>query len=73
MFRLTTLPSLSISSMVGNVRMLLDIPKYIDLYLQGLLPIEKLKPTYYSLDQINEAVAALDKGEVIVAVIQFPQ
>jgi Zn-dependent alcohol dehydrogenase len=60
-------------SLVGNVRMLLDVPKYIDLYLQGLLPIEKLKPTYFSLEQINEAVAALDKGEVIVAIVRFPQ
>ncbi len=59
-------------SLVGNVRMLLDVPKYVDLYLQGALPIDKLKPTYFTLDEINRAIAAMDKGEVTVAIIRFP-
>jgi Zn-dependent alcohol dehydrogenase len=59
-------------SLVGNVRMLLDVPKYVDLFMQGLIPLQKLRPTYFSLEQINEAVTALDKGDVTVAIIRFP-
>jgi S-(hydroxymethyl)glutathione dehydrogenase/alcohol dehydrogenase len=58
-------------SLLGNVRTMLDVPRYVDLYLGGRLPLEKLTAEYYTLDRVNEAVAAVDKGEVIRAVIRF--
>jgi Zn-dependent alcohol dehydrogenase len=58
-------------SLLGNVRTMIDVPKYVDLYMQGKLPIDKLAAKYYTLDEINEAIAAVDRGEVIRAVIHF--
>jgi Zn-dependent alcohol dehydrogenase len=60
-----------IGSYLGNVRTRVDVPRYIDLYVNGQLPIEKLITRYYSLDEINEAFEALEKGEVIRGVIRF--
>ena len=58
-------------SLLGNVRTMIDVPKYVDLYMQGKLPIDKLVARYYKLDEINEAIAAVESGEVIRAVIRF--
>lgn len=59
-----------VGSFFGNMRQY-DLPNYVDLYMQGRLPIEKLAAGYYSLDQINEAVDAVDKAKVMRAVIRF--
>jgi Zn-dependent alcohol dehydrogenase len=58
-------------SLLGNVRIRIDVPLYVDLYMDGKLPIDKLVSRYYSLDEINEAFAALERGEVIRSVIRF--
>jgi len=42
-----------------------DIPRYIDLFLRGKLPVDKLLSSTGSLDDINEAFDRLDKAEVI--------
>ncbi|MBB3914584.1 zinc-dependent alcohol dehydrogenase family protein [Rhizobium fabae] len=42
-----------------------DIPRYIDLFLQGKLPVDKLLSSTGSLDEINEAFDRLDRAEVI--------
>jgi len=55
----------------GDVRHSVDIPRYIDLYMEGKLPIDKLITRSYSLDEVNEAFEALEKGEVIRSVIRF--
>ena len=54
----------------GNLRQN-DLPNYVDLYMQGRLPLEKLTAGYYTLDQINEAVDAVDKAKVMRAVVRF--
>ena len=46
-----------------------DIPRYIDLYLAGKLPVNRLLSATGPLDGINEAFDRLDKGEVIRHVI----
>jgi len=55
----------------GDVIPQIDIPRYVDLYMEGKLPIDKLISKTYSLDQINEAYEALEKGETIRSVIKF--
>ncbi|MBM4463585.1 MAG: Zn-dependent alcohol dehydrogenase [Chloroflexi bacterium] len=60
-----------IGSMLGNVRTKIDVPRYVDLYMEGKLPIDKLISRYYILDDINDACAALERGEVIRSVIRF--
>lgn len=48
----------------GSVRMSADMPKIIDMYLSGRLNLDDLITRRYSLDQINEAYADLERGEV---------
>lgn len=44
---------------LGAVRAQLDIPQYVQLYLKGRLPLDRLVTRHYRLEQINEALAAL--------------
>lgn len=46
-----------------------DIPRFIDLYMAGKLPVDKLLSSTGPLDEINEAFDRLDRGEVIRHVI----
>lgn len=58
-------------SLLGNVRTSIDVPAYVDMYMEGRLPVQKLASHYFSLDQINEAIDAIENGRVIRAVIRF--
>jgi Zn-dependent alcohol dehydrogenase len=53
----------------GDIKASVDIPTYVDLYMDGKLPIDKLITESYSLDDINVAFAALEKGEIIRSVV----
>ena len=55
----------------GDIVAPVDIPRYIDLFMEGKLPIDKLITRTYKLDQINEAFEAMKKGEVIRSVIKM--
>jgi len=55
----------------GDVNTLIDIPRYVDLYMAGKLPIDKLITNHCDLSEINEAYEALERGEEIRTVIQF--
>jgi Zn-dependent alcohol dehydrogenase len=55
----------------GDVVAPVDIPIYVDLFMEGKLPIDKLITRTYKLDQINEAFEAMKKGEVIRSVIKM--
>jgi S-(hydroxymethyl)glutathione dehydrogenase / alcohol dehydrogenase len=46
-----------------------DIPYYANLYLQGKLQIQKLITKTFQLNKINEALAELEEGTVIRALI----
>jgi Zn-dependent alcohol dehydrogenase len=39
--------------------------------MAGKLPIDKLISQYYRLEEINDALAAMDKGEAMRSVIRF--
>jgi Zn-dependent alcohol dehydrogenase len=60
-----------IGCMQGDIVAQVHIPRYVDLYMDGKLPIDKMITRSYTLDEINEAFMALDKGEVIRSVIKF--
>jgi Zn-dependent alcohol dehydrogenase len=51
----------------GNAR--LDIPHYVQLYLQGNLPLDRMVTRRYNLIQINDALHDLRKGTIIKGVI----
>lgn len=48
-----------------------DIPRFINLYKAGLLPVDILKSREIPLDRVNEAFDALADGEVVRQVIRF--
>ncbi|MBN2059669.1 MAG: zinc-binding dehydrogenase [Deltaproteobacteria bacterium] len=52
----------------GNVD---DITKYVELYLNGKLPLDKLVGHTFQLEEVNEALAALKRGETGKCVILF--
>ena len=56
---------------VGSVRPQIDIPKYIDLFMAGKLPVDKLVSKKYPLDKINESIQDTLDGKVLRAVISF--
>ncbi len=58
-------------SYYGSANTARDFPKYIDLYRQGLLDLERLISKRYSLEQINEAYADMLQGETARGIIVF--
>lgn len=58
-----------IGSLYGSANMPVDIPKLLDLFKAGRLPLEKLLGDQYELSAINEAYAALSQDAAGRAVI----
>lgn len=50
-----------------------DVPAYIEMYLQGLLPIDKLRTHTISLDEINAGFDRLTEGKAVRQIIEFPR
>lgn len=55
--------------MIGGIYPTLHIPRWVDLYMQGKLPIDKLVTRTYPLSEINTAVEALKKGEALRSIL----
>jgi S-(hydroxymethyl)glutathione dehydrogenase/alcohol dehydrogenase len=47
----------------GSARLRADIPRLIDLYQGGRLLLDELVTATYPLERVNDAVAALDRGD----------
>ena len=58
-------------SLYGSARPWIDIPKLISLYKAGKLKLDELLTRRYPFDQINEAFAALERGEVARSIVTF--
>ena len=58
-------------SMMGGVRLAIDIPHYVELYMQGRLKLDELVSQRLSLAEINRGFDDLRKGEVARSVITF--
>ncbi len=56
-------------SVYGSCRPRVDMPKLIDLYMKKKLKIDELVTRTYSLDDVNEAMTALEQGEVARSVV----
>ncbi len=56
-------------SLYGSSRPHYDIPRVVNLYRSGRIPLDKLITRHYSLDEYNEALRALEAGEVARSVI----
>ena len=59
------------ASTMGSVNLRSDIPKLVALYKTGRLKLGELVTAHYSLDQINEAIEAVERGEALRNVIMF--
>lgn len=58
-------------SNMGSTRLVVDIPRLVDLYREGRLKLEELISGRYPLDRINEAIASMERGEALRNVIVF--
>jgi S-(hydroxymethyl)glutathione dehydrogenase/alcohol dehydrogenase len=58
-------------SRMGSNRFRVDMPRLVDLYLQGRLDLDNLISARIGLDQVNEGFAAMRSGEVARSVIIF--
>jgi S-(hydroxymethyl)glutathione dehydrogenase/alcohol dehydrogenase len=58
-------------SLMGSNRFRVDMPRLVDLYLQGRLELDRLISARISLDQVNEGFKAMQSGEVARSVIVF--
>jgi Zn-dependent alcohol dehydrogenase len=55
----------------GSIRPSIDIPFLVSLYQSGKLKLDELISGHYPLARINEAIASLQKGEVLRNIITF--
>ncbi|MBM3394686.1 MAG: alcohol dehydrogenase, partial [Betaproteobacteria bacterium] len=56
-------------SYVGSCVPPRDMPRYIDLYRKGKLPVEKLMSSHLPLEQINEGFDNLASGHTVRQII----
>jgi S-(hydroxymethyl)glutathione dehydrogenase/alcohol dehydrogenase len=58
-------------SIMGSNRFRIDMPAYIELYLQGRLKLDELLSAHIDLADINEGFSRMKAGEVARSVIMF--
>jgi S-(hydroxymethyl)glutathione dehydrogenase/alcohol dehydrogenase len=58
-------------SMMGSNRFRVDMPRFVDFYLQGKLHLDDMISNRIALTDINEGMAALETGEIARSVIMF--
>jgi S-(hydroxymethyl)mycothiol dehydrogenase len=59
------------SSWYGDCLPTRDFPMLVDLHLQGRLPLHKFVSERIALDQVEEAFAAMGRGDVLRSVVLF--
>jgi S-(hydroxymethyl)glutathione dehydrogenase/alcohol dehydrogenase len=58
-------------SVMGSNRFPLDVPRYVEFYMQGKLHLDDLVARHIELEDINEAFAEVKRGELARSVIMF--
>ena len=58
-------------SSMGSNRFRVDMPRYVELYMQGRLKLDELVSARIKLEDINDGFAEMKKGEVARSVIEF--
>src|SRR5205085_12550925 len=56
---------------MGATRLRVDVPRLVALYQQGRLKLDELITARYPLEQINEAIAVMERGDALRNVIVF--
>lgn len=62
-----------IGSLYGSARTQIDFPRIVQLYQEGKLMLDELVSREYPLEQVNEAFAALGRGEVARSVLRMEE
>jgi len=60
-----------LGSFVGSARPQVDLPKLIELYRSGRLPLGSLISKHYALDDVSQAFEDMETGKVARGVIMF--
>jgi Zn-dependent alcohol dehydrogenase len=60
-----------IGSYLGSAVPARDIPRFVDLWRSGRLPVEMLVSDTISLDDINTGMDALADGRAVRQIVQF--
>ena len=60
-----------LGSSMGSTRLSIDVPRLVDLYRAKRLKLDELVTKRYPLDQINEAISSMERGEALRNVIVF--
>jgi S-(hydroxymethyl)glutathione dehydrogenase / alcohol dehydrogenase len=60
-----------LGSCMGSTRLSIDVPRLIDHYRQGKLKLAELITAHYPLEQINEAITAVERGEALRNIITY--
>ena len=58
-------------SAMGSNRFRVDMPRYVDLYMQGRLKLDELVSARIPLEKVNDGFATMKTGEVARSVIVF--
>ena len=58
-------------SAMGSNRFRVDMPRYVDLYMQGRLKLDELVSARIKLEEINDGFVEMKKGEIARSVIVF--
>jgi len=60
-----------LGSMMGGNRFRIDMPRYVDFYLDGRLRLDEMISLRIPLAGVNGALARLEGGEIARSVIMF--
>lgn len=60
-----------VASLYGTTVPYLDVPRLLDLYVAGKIKLDELISREYQIGEINEAFAALQRGEVARSIVRF--
>jgi len=58
-------------SLLGSTRFPIDMPRLVQMYLDGLLDLDTMVAERIRLEDVNEALAKLRKGDSVRSVIEF--
>ncbi len=58
-------------SLMGSNRFPVDMPRFVDFYMSGKLKLDEMISQRIPLEQVNEALEELERGEVARSVIVF--
>ena len=58
-------------SLMGSNRFPIDMPRYVDFYMQGKLKLDQMISNRLALEQVNTAFDELKRGEVARSVVMF--